>query len=355
MSSLTSAGDGKTTGLTYSSESVMVIACSALALYNGFELLALIFTTFKHRRGLYFWSLLLAAFGVVPYTVGWLIDYFDLVIKYVGMTICSVGWVLLISGQSVVLYSRLHLVLSNVRIQRGVFWMIIINGVTWHTTMTVLLFTTGSSPSKDGGQTTPLYNTMEKIQMTFFCAQEFIISGLYIWKTVDILKTSFGSKRKFMWHLFVINLIIVAMDIALLVIMYKNHYTLEQGVKVVVYSIKLKLEFAVLGKLVEFVQNRGGSNPSGPESHHHRQTGGFVELSGSRSKVGERKARSRSNPEAETVYLEELPSSRRGNEQITVTTEIEIEHERSGMETGDDDSTDQLYDAAIKQISKGGN
>ncbi|RSL51105.1 hypothetical protein CEP53_008556 [Fusarium sp. AF-6] len=349
--SLTGAGDGKVTGLTYSSESVMVIACSALASYNGLELLALIFTTFKHRRGLYFWSLLLAAFGVVPYTIGWLIDYFDLIVKYVGMAICSFGWVFLISGQSVVLYSRLHLVLSNIRIRRAVFWMIAFNGVTWHTTMTVLLFVTRSSSSMSGCETTPLYKMMEKVQMPFFCAQEFIISGLYIWKTVNILKTSFGSKRKFMWHLFIINLVIVAMDIALLVIMYKNHYTLEQGIKVVVYSIKLKLEFAVLGKLVEFVQNRGGSNPSGPESHRHH-TGGFVELSGSRPKIG--KVRSRSNPEPDTVYLEELPSSRRGNEQITVTTKIEIEHERSGMEMGDDDSTDQLYDAAIKQISRGG-
>ncbi|KAF4986518.1 hypothetical protein FDECE_15912 [Fusarium decemcellulare] len=335
------AGDGTYSGPTYSSESVMVIACSALALYNGLELLALIFTTFKYYRGLYFWSILLAAFGVVPYTVGWFIDYFDVATSYVGMAICSVGWVLLITGQSVVLYSRLHLVLNSVNIQRAVFWMIVGNGVVWHTTMTILLFTTGSDSSKDGSHSTPLYKTMEKIQMTFFCAQEFIISGLYIWRTVDILQTSFGSKRKFMYHLFIVNVFIVAMDIALLVIMYKNHFTLEQGVKVVVYSIKLKLEFAVLGKLVEFVQNRGGSNPSGPSQ---TAGGGFVELSGSRGK----KVRSGSGPE--TVYLEDM-GRRRGAEQITVTTKIEVE--RGGGEMRDDESTDQLYDAAIKQISRG--
>lgn len=241
----------------------MAQACSALALYNGCELLALIFATFKHRRGLYFWSILLAAFGVVPYTVGWLVEHFDLEVKYVGMAICSFGWVLLISGQSVVLYSRLHLVLSNVRIQRAVLWMIVVNGVTWHTSMTVLLFTTGLSPSKDGGQTTPLYNTTEKIHMTFFCFQECVISGLYLWRTVDILKTSFGSKRKFMWHLFIINMLIVAMDIALLVIMYKNHYTLEVGVKLVVYSIKLKLVVRRPGQARRVYAESRGLEPLG--------------------------------------------------------------------------------------------
>jgi hypothetical protein len=105
--------------------------CATLALCNAVELLTLIFMTFKRREGLYFWSILLASFGVLPYCVGWLIVYFDLTHDYVGMIIDSIGWVLLVSGQSMVLYSRLHLVVTDARILRGVLIMIISNGMVW--------------------------------------------------------------------------------------------------------------------------------------------------------------------------------------------------------------------------------
>lgn len=54
-----------------------------------------------------------------------------------------------------------------------------------------------------------------------------------------------------MWQLFIINIVIVGMDIALLVIEYKNLHIPEVAFKGLCYSVKLKLEFAVLSKLVE--------------------------------------------------------------------------------------------------------
>ncbi|OQV05748.1 hypothetical protein CLAIMM_10426 [Cladophialophora immunda] len=97
---------------------------------------------------------------------------------------------------------------------------------------------------------------MEKIQMTAFCIQEFIISGIYLWKTVQLL--NFVSKegtRRVMWELFIINAIIILMDIALLSLEYKGLRTMERAFKSFIYSVKLKMEFAVLGKLVNLVQS----------------------------------------------------------------------------------------------------
>ncbi|KAK2669946.1 hypothetical protein RAB80_014083 [Fusarium oxysporum f. sp. vasinfectum] len=85
-------------GPKYSAESMLVIVCATLALCNAVELLTLIFMTFKRYAGLYFWSILLASFGVLPYCAGWLIVYFDITHDYVGMIIDSIGWVLLVSG-----------------------------------------------------------------------------------------------------------------------------------------------------------------------------------------------------------------------------------------------------------------
>lgn len=56
-----------------------------------------------------------------------------------------------------------------------------------------------------------------------------------------------------MYQLFVINIIIIAMDIALVGVEFANLYIIETILKGVIYSIKLKLEFVVLGKLVQFV------------------------------------------------------------------------------------------------------
>ena len=111
--------------------SLTVQVASTLSLYNAIELLTLIFLTFKRRAGLYFWSILFASFGILPYCLGWLITYFDLTHDYVGMIIETVGWVLVISGQSIVLYSRLHLILTDVFILRTVLTVIIVNGLIW--------------------------------------------------------------------------------------------------------------------------------------------------------------------------------------------------------------------------------
>ena len=89
--------------------------------------------------------------------------------------------------------------------------------------------------------------------MTGFCIQEFIISGLYIWKTLDVLQA--GEKRgvhRVMWQLFSINVVIILLDIGLLAIEYRNLHVLEQTFKSFIYSVKLKLEFTILSKLVEF-------------------------------------------------------------------------------------------------------
>ncbi|KAF4954029.1 hypothetical protein FGADI_5565 [Fusarium gaditjirri] len=107
------------------------------------------------------------------------------------------------------------------------------------------------------------------------------------------------------------------MDIALLIIMYKDHYTIERGVKLVISSIKLKLEFAILGELVNVAQSRGGS--SVPETHPARVIAMHAWEHG------------RSDNLPEIVHLEGTSARR----------------------TADDESMRHLYDDAIKQIYKG--
>ena len=244
----------------FSTESVIVIVCAAISLYNAIELLLLIFVTFKRWGGLYFWSLFIATFAFLPYNIGFLVEFFRLTASEAGVTIDNIGWWMMVTGQAFVLYSRLHLVWHDRRGLRAVLCMIITFALIFHVPTTILCF----GAHYAGGQSLVNfergYKVYEKVQMTGFCVQEFILSGIYIWKTAELLQVlkNEGTRRT-MYQLFIVNVIIVIMDIALLALEYRDLKVHEQAFKGVVYSVKVKLEYAILGKLVQITKMRPGN------------------------------------------------------------------------------------------------
>lgn len=161
----------------------------------------------------------------------------------------------MVTGQSVVLYSRLHLVLHDAKVLQFVKYMIILDAILFHGMTTVVHFGTYSH-DQDFSRA---FKVIEKFQMTGFCIQGFIISSLYTKEVVRFLHvvTQKGVRRT-MWELFTINILIVALDIALLVIEYLNLSVFEITFKGVVYSVKLKMELAILGKLVSMSHSSSG-------------------------------------------------------------------------------------------------
>jgi hypothetical protein len=61
-----------------------------------------------------------------------------------------------------------------------------------------------------------------------------------------------------MQQLICINVLIIMLDVGLLGIEYASLFLLETVLKGFVYSIKLKFEFAILGRLVDAVGGRNG-------------------------------------------------------------------------------------------------
>ena len=117
--------------------------------------------------------------------------------------------------------------------------------------------------------------------MTGFFCQEVILSSIYIIETARILKSSLQpNTRKTMQQLVVINIIIILLDLVLLSLEAASLYILETLFKGVLYSIKLKLEFAILGKLVNFV---GGNRA---ESIQRQGSVGFVDTSSDKKSTG---------------------------------------------------------------------
>lgn len=255
----------RSTGITgsYTSDPLALKIITAffagLAMYNALELLVIVFLTFSRYRGVYFWSLLIASWGIIPFSVGILIKYFALIPNnaWVSELLLTIGWWTMVTGQSVVLWSRLHLMLTGTRgarILKWTKWMIITNAIILHIPNSTL--NTGSNGvfGPDIAHFLAGFNVYEKVQMCGFFAQETLLSTIYIVAAVHILKTSLRpGTRSILYQLFAINVIIIVLDIALLSCEFANLYIIETTFKGVVYSVKLKLEFAVLGKLVQFV------------------------------------------------------------------------------------------------------
>ncbi|RGP81629.1 integral membrane [Fusarium longipes] len=230
-----------------------IAVCMGISLYNVLELNLAIFTTFKTRKSLYFWSFFAATNGIAPHTIGFLLKNLVLSDNFIlYISLISVGWVLMVTGQSLVLYSRLHLICWNQFHLKFVLAMIITNAAIMHLPIIILMYGANSS---DSNPWVHPYQIYEKIQVTVFFLQELIISALYI----KACSSFFGTEgllhrkgvRKMRRHLLLVNIIIILLDIPILVLEFADYYDFQTAYKAIVYSIKLKLEFDLLNRLVE--------------------------------------------------------------------------------------------------------
>jgi hypothetical protein len=118
----------------------MVIASfTTIAWVNTIELQFRIWLSFKRYKGLYFWSLLLSSWGCAIHPLGFLLLNFQILKNpHLAGAVIGVGWWWMVTGQALVLYSRLHLVVRDARRIRWVLIMIITNVFILHIPITLL-------------------------------------------------------------------------------------------------------------------------------------------------------------------------------------------------------------------------
>ncbi|KAF2765898.1 hypothetical protein EJ03DRAFT_338731 [Teratosphaeria nubilosa] len=231
--------DGKTVS------AIHTVLCGLTA-YNAILVVVMVFFTFTRYRGMYFWSLLLAAFGTIPSQFG----------HWVTEALCGKGnllcWWLMVTGQACVLWSRLHLVLHGsrgYRILRWTKWMIISNAILLHVPSSVLLYCPDRFPGVDTG-----YRIMNKIQMVGFFLQETTLSSIYILEAIRVLRSPLRPLTLTgLRQLIIINAVIIVMDLGLLGVEMASLHTWQITMKPLIYSTKLLLECAILGKIVNIM------------------------------------------------------------------------------------------------------
>jgi hypothetical protein len=236
---------------------IAIVTLVSITLYNALELAIIIYATFKRRSSLYFYSFVIATLGLAPQSICWLLKAPTSIRLGVAFPTAGLaGWVCMVTGQSLVLYSRLHLVCHSDRKLRAVRSMIIFNAFTLH--IPVIIFSFG----KDFANSTGRFNTpmmvFEKIQISGFFLQEVIISALYIWETIKLLKDRSvfaagekGRGKNMLVHLVLVNVVVLVLDVTILVLECVGLHDVQRAYKLFAYSVKLKVEFSILTKLVE--------------------------------------------------------------------------------------------------------
>ena len=168
------AGTGITGGYTGNSLTlhIFIALLLGLSLYNAVELNVMIFVTFTRYKGLYFWSLIVASCGIIPYAIGFILKFYEITRgrdRWVSIVLLTIGWYSMVTGQSVVLWSRLHLIVRGNRGRRFLRWtmiMIIVDAIIFHIPTTVLTF--GSNGAINVPQFVRAFNIYEKAQMVGF-------------------------------------------------------------------------------------------------------------------------------------------------------------------------------------------
>ncbi|KAF2107054.1 hypothetical protein BDV96DRAFT_462317, partial [Lophiotrema nucula] len=256
-------GMGTSYQLPYTN-SLVIVSFLSIAWYNVLELTLLIQTFFKRHSGLYYYSLLVANWGIFFHGLETLLKFFKLNDHLPGHKIANTvvgwsGWVMMVTGQSIVLWSRLHLVQAPW--SRTILGIIVTNAVVLHTTTGVLTFLTNISHHPEQYQVS--YSIIERIQVTIFFLQEVVLSSMYIWRTIVILRSEGpifntgtdrhvrGTKgRKVLFYTIAMGTVIIALDVTLIALEFSGLYDIQTSYKDAVYSIKLKMEFSILNQLI---------------------------------------------------------------------------------------------------------
>ncbi|CAG9945000.1 unnamed protein product [Clonostachys rosea f. rosea IK726] len=334
--------------------SYVILVFTCISIYNVIELTFIIWGAFKRHSGLYFWCFMVATYGILIYAIGFVIKAFiPQGTTYIYCSFIAVGWVAMVSGQSLVLWSRLHLIVRDKFRLKAVLWMIIVNAVILHIPTIVMLFgANGSEPAK----WVKPYEIYEKIEVTVFFVQEIIISSFYIVETLRLSKLQVVMRNKkrsrnLMYHLILVNILIILLDITILGLEYGNMYDIQTAYKGLVYSIKLKMEFTILNKLVEMTtgtrepssSDQGKSSTYGPKT----VTGHPIELktttAGKETAVGrdpnvsyQAYAQGGESEEDITRYRGTHPSRADNNSGVVMTTEIVVQREERKADSDSD-------------------
>ena len=140
----------------------------------------LVFRRFKKRSGLYFWCLLVTSWGIVGHALGYMLSWWVPSSPWVFNAVCiELGWSMMVTGQSLVLYKRLHLVIRNPNVLRACLVLVVTTFIVIEIPSWVTAWV--ADDPKHTVTWSPRDSIMVRISQLAFPLQESILCVLYIW------------------------------------------------------------------------------------------------------------------------------------------------------------------------------
>jgi hypothetical protein len=177
------------------------------------ELIFLLFFKFKKRMGIYFWSVCIAAMGVLVSDIGTILAFFTSrstpAAAATSTSFSAIGVLLYVLPEYVVIYSRLHLLYASRTALRFVLFL----GTAQYIFVTIPTVASWIAVRNFPSPTMiKLGGTLAKINVFTYMTIEIVFSSIYIWHTVRMWgRYSDSNTRRILAHLVCINSILIAL------------------------------------------------------------------------------------------------------------------------------------------------
>lgn len=193
-------------------------------------------------------SLLVASWGVIILTVSFDLTLFD---QQPGgaQVLTGIGWVSMVTGFSMILYSRLHLVLYNRKRLRVLLAIILLDAFFFHLPVIVSDYVKGQRGAR-------LYWIVSKMEIVF-CTQELFLSTLYTYLYWKLFRdeTSKSEMRTTFYLLISAQFVILATDVVLSALLYTHIFIPRMMILPFTSALKIRIELLVLNRLADFGQH----------------------------------------------------------------------------------------------------
>ncbi|PWY75373.1 hypothetical protein BO70DRAFT_363953 [Aspergillus heteromorphus CBS 117.55] len=230
-------------------------------------MLILVFTVFKRHTGMYFWSILVSivsTLGAIPFCV--LFVWYP--IKYAVVSAVGLAYVysIISVGNSLILYSRINLVTGGRR-PRWLLYLIIASVVAFQVPHLILL--PAAAVTRNPRYIQPEL-VLGHIAVVGYCAREFVILIIFAYEATRSLRPLLyirGTKtREVIIYLIVGGSVAFVLDTANVVLEFVVSRPITAGFILFASSLKVKVEFACLNKLIRFVHSTGRVGSSGTDT-----------------------------------------------------------------------------------------
>jgi hypothetical protein len=206
-------------------QAVAIGALLAMGYLCIFELCIIIFTTFRHRDNLYFWSVAAAIAGAAIYSTGCTLHFFAPVDWPEGVStgFFCVGYLIYVLAEFLVLYSRLHLVSASRKTLRFILALIVTEYALVTIPTAIIAAGAFASDLPAFSRANPL---SQRIEIVIYMATEMAISVTYIRQVLQAWGSGSGSnlqRKRVLKRMICANVFLICLDSCTVIIEFTGH------------------------------------------------------------------------------------------------------------------------------------